>query len=154
MTSVLSRQYCTFWVGGLYLGISVGDVQEVLRHQGLIEVPRSSDSVRGLINLRGQIVVAIDLRTRLGVTEHDDSTLPAMNVVVRSRGELVGFLVDEVDDVIDTADAVLELAPTTLPSTLRDVTLGVVALPDSLLFVLDPDRAADIPPVRSPGGMP
>src|SRR5690348_8953193 len=86
-------QYCTFWVDGLFFGVAVGAVQEVLRYQPLTAVPSAPEAVQGLINLRGQIVTALDLRCRLGLPPREGEALP-MNVIVRSRGEVVSLLVD------------------------------------------------------------
>ncbi len=136
-------QYCTFWVDGLFFGVTVMDVQEVLRYHDLTVVPRAPESVHGLINLRGQIVTAIDLRTRLGLPPREADRLP-MNVVLRSRDEVVSLLVDEIGDVIDTSALSLEPAPVTLPSAVRTVLHGVLPLPDSILLVINPDLAADV----------
>jgi purine-binding chemotaxis protein CheW len=122
-------QYCTFWVDGLFFGVAVMDVQEVLRYHDMTVVPRAPESVHGLINLRGQIVTAIDLRTRLGLPARPEGQLP-MNVVLRSRDEVVSLLVDDIGDVIDTSDLTLEPAPVTLPAAVRDVLHGVLPLPD------------------------
>jgi len=145
-------QYCTFWADGLYFGVSVVDVQEVLRYQEMSAAPRSPESVYGLLNLRGQIVTAIDLRHRLGLADRPDTELP-MNVVLRSRDEVVSLLVDDIGDVINTAGAAVEPVPPTLPASVRDVLAGVIALPDSILLVLDADKAADVSATRNPRGV-
>ena len=139
----LARQYCTFWVNGLHLGLSVEHVQEVLRYQQLTRVPNATDTVRGLINLRGQIVTALDLRCRLGLPPRPAGELP-MNVIVRSRGEVVSLLVDDIGDVMDTADHALQPTPANLPLTVQDVIRGVVPLSGSILLVVDADRAVDV----------
>jgi purine-binding chemotaxis protein CheW len=136
-------QYCTFWVAGHFFGVSVNEVQEVLRHQPMTPVPRAHEAVRGLINLRGQIVTAVDLRVRLGLPPRAEGELP-MNVIVRSRGEVVSLLVDDIGDVIDTAGLELEAVPSTMPATVQDVVLGVRPMPDAILLVLDADRAVDV----------
>ena len=155
-----ATQYCTFWVGGLYFGVAVEEVQEVLRHQPMTPVPRAATAVTGLINLRGQIVTAVDLRVRLGLTPpHSEDAaeyaaadadagdgaerLP-MNVIVRSRGEVVSLLVDRIGDVIDIAGVRSETPPSNMPARIRDVVLDVRPLPDSILLVLDADRAVDV----------
>lgn len=155
MTTIVDTdQYCTFWADGLYFGVAVHDVQEVLRFQEMSAAPRAPESVFGLINLRGQIVTAIDLRHRLGLTERPADRLP-MNVVVRSRNEVVSLLVDDIGDVIDTAGAAFEPVPPTLPPAVRDVVTGVIPLPEAILLVLDADTAADVPSAhRIPGGTP
>ena len=153
MTALLDTdQYCTFWVDGLFFGVAVCDVQEVLRYHEMTPVPRAPEAVFGLINLRGQIVTAIDLRHRLGLSERPAGQLP-MNVVTRSRNEVVSLLVDDIGDVIDTAGAAIEPVPPTLPATVRDVVTGVIPLPEAILLVLDADHAADVPSAhRIPGG--
>lgn len=153
-TSTTTDRYCTFWVDGLFFGVAVCDVQEVLRYHEMTPVPRAPEAVFGLINLRGQIVTALDLRHRLGLSARPADRLP-MNVVVRSRDEVVSLLVDDIGDVIDTADATAEPVPPTLPAAVRDVVTHVIPLPDAILLVLDADSAADVPPAqRTPGGTP
>lgn len=144
--ATLLSQYCTFWADGLYFGIAVGDVQEVMRAQDMTAVPLSHSAVEGLLNLRGEIVTAIDLRHRLGLRSWRAETEGAerMNVVVRSRGEVVSLLVDDIGEVLDTSHRALETAPSTVPAVVREVLDGVIALPDRLLLVLDADRAADV----------
>lgn len=146
------QQCCTFWVDGLFLGVPVEQVQEVLRYQRMTPVPRAPLSVHGLINLRGQIVTALDLRTRLGLPPRPEGELPA-NVIVRSRGEVVSLLVDDIGDVIDTAGAELQPVPANLPVSVQDVVRGVMPLAGSILLVVDADRAVDVstaPDLASP----
>ncbi|UMG94632.1 chemotaxis protein CheW [Nocardioides sp. TF02-7] len=136
-------QCCTFWVDGLFFGVAVDEVQEVLRHQPMTPVPSARPEVAGLINLRGQIVTAIDLRVRLGRPPRPADRLP-MNVIVRSRGEIVSVLVDDIGDVIDVSGLRLQPVPPTVPAVVRDVVHGVRSLPDAILLVLDADRALDV----------
>lgn len=142
-TLVETGQYCTFWADGLYFGVPVSSVQEVLRFQPMSAAPRAPKSVFGLINLRGQIVTAVDLRHRLGLADRPVDQSP-MNVVVRTRGEVVSLLVDDIGDVIDTDGAALEAVPPTLPTSVREVVIGVVPLQATILLVLDSDLAADV----------
>jgi purine-binding chemotaxis protein CheW len=131
----------------------------VLRYQQLTAVPCAPEAIQGLINLRGQIVTAVDLRCRLGLPPRSEDALP-MNVIVRSRGEVVSLLVDDIGDVIaavnpDGSGLDLEPAPANVPSVVQDTIRGVLALPDSILLVLDADRAADVSAVpETTGGTP
>lgn len=153
-TLVPTAQYCTFWVDGLFFGVAVEGVQEVLRYQEMTVVPRAPEAVHGLINLRGQIVTAIDLRCRLGLPTRPADARP-MNVIVRSRGEVISLLVDDIGDVIDTSGLPREPAPTNLPSRIQDVVTGVMPMPDAILLVLDADRAVDVPTaLDTTGGTP
>ncbi|MDH2414655.1 chemotaxis protein CheW [Nocardioides sp. CER19] len=135
-------QYCTFWIDDLFFGVDVDDVQEVLRHQPMTPVPRASEGVQGLINLRGQIVTAVDLRFRLGLPPRGDR-LP-MNVIVRSRGEVVSLLVDDIGDVVDAAGLAVEQIPSNIPGEVQQVVRAVRPLPDKLLLVLDSDSAVEV----------
>ena len=90
-------QLCTFHLGHLFLGIEVEKVQEIIRYQEMTRVPLTSPVVGGLLNLRGQIVTAIDLRRRLGLGDRDRDSLP-LNAIVQTGGEIVSLLVDEAGD--------------------------------------------------------
>ncbi len=94
-----TQQFCTFKLDELVFGVDVRLVQEVIKYQAMTEVPLASKVVRGLINLRGQIVTAIDLRRRLELKD-SPSDRPPMNVVIRTDDEAVSLLVDEIGDVI------------------------------------------------------
>ena len=138
-----TSQFCTFWVDGLFFGLDVEFVQEVLRYQQMTVVPCAPESVFGLINLRGQIVTALDLRCRLGLPPRAEGVLP-MNVIVRSRGEVVSLLVDDIGEVIDADVAALQPAPANLPVTVQDVVQGVMPMPGAILLILDADRSVDV----------
>jgi purine-binding chemotaxis protein CheW len=140
MTS--TRQFCTFRLGDFTMGIDVRNVQEVLRYQQMTRVPLMPDVVRGLINLRGQIVMAIELRRRLQLPDRPDDQLPT-NVIVRTGEGAVSFLVDELCDVLEIDDSTLELPPDTLDGIARDLIVGVHMLEDRMLLILETDRLAD-----------
>ncbi len=133
--------YCTFQLCDLYLGINVMQVQEVLRAQGRTRVPLASDVIQGLINLRGQIVMAIDLRRRLGLPARGEEESP-MNVIVHTEDGPVSFLVDAIGDVIEIDDNAMEPAPITMDGQTRALLQGVCKLPRHLMLVLDPERVA------------
>jgi purine-binding chemotaxis protein CheW len=135
-----TQQFCTFMVDGLYLGVEVHQVQEVLRFQEMTRVPLAPAVIAGLINLRGQIVTAIDLRTRLGLPERSEDALP-MNVVVRTDESVMSLLVDEIGDVIDVGADVFEPTPRTLSGVARELVRGVYKLNGRLMLVLDIDKA-------------
>lgn len=137
------RQFCTCTVDGLYLGIAVHHVQEVIRALDMTAVPLAPHAVHGLINLRGQIITAIDLRRRLGVSDRAPGQEP-MHVVVRTDDGAVSFLVDEIGDVIETDPATFERAPAMLHADARALVKGVHKLTDRLLLVLDTTLAAQV----------
>lgn len=143
-------QYCTFRLDDLLLGIEVQRVQEVIRPQPMTSVPLAPAGVQGLINLRGQIVTAVDLRHRLGMAPRADDG-PRMNAVIRLDDEAVSLLVDEAGDVVEPDTTALEPVPPTVSSRIRALVTGAYKLPDGLLLVLDPEMiaAADPEPALS-----
>lgn len=137
--SAASRQYSTFYLDGLYLGVEVLKVQELIRYQEMTPVPLAPSLIRGLINLRGQIVTAIDLRRRLEFPPLAGEQRP-MNVVVRTDDGAVSLLVDEIGDVVEVDEATFEAPPETLTGLARDVTRGVYKLDGRLLVIIDIHR--------------
>jgi purine-binding chemotaxis protein CheW len=135
-----NEQLCTFFLDGHFFGVPVRQVQEVIRYQEMTRVPLVPQVVRGLINLRGQIVTAIDLRRRLGMAERPADQLP-MNVVVRTDDGALSLLVDEIGDVIEVEEKTFEEPPETLKGMKRELIQGVHKLSDRLLHVLDIDKA-------------
>jgi purine-binding chemotaxis protein CheW len=136
--------YCTFFVDGLLLGIEVTRVQEVLRDQQLTEVPLAHTVVAGLMNLRGQIVTAIDVRARLSLPPRPAGALPS-NVVVRTADGSVSLLVDEIGDVIQIDPGSFEAPPETLERRARELIRGAYKLEDRLLLVLDAEQTIELP---------
>src|SRR6516165_10755036 len=137
------RQYCTFFVAGHYFGLDVLCVQEVIRYQEMTRVPLAPPMVRGLINLRGQIVTALDLRRRLGLDDRPADQLP-VNVVVQTDDGAVSLLVDEIGDVLQVPENLFERPPETLRGTARELIRGAYKLPDRLLLILDTERALQV----------
>ncbi len=140
-----TRQFYTFFLDGLYFGIDVQKVQEVIRYQEMTRVPLAPRVVRGLINLRGQIVTAIDLRRRLQLADRPGGRLP-MNVVVRSAEGAMSLLVDEIGDVVEAPEDTFERPPETLDGVAREVIRGAYKLKDRLLLLLDTEKAVQITP--------
>lgn len=139
-----SKQYCTFYLDGLFFGVEVKRVQEVIRYQEMTRVPRASRVVSGLINLRGQIVTAIDLRRRLELPDRPTDKRP-MNVVVRTDDGVVSLLVDEIGDVQEVDPEAFERSPETLQGEARKLIHGAYKLENRLLLALDTDRATQAP---------
>jgi purine-binding chemotaxis protein CheW len=136
------RQYCTFFVAGQFFGLEVLHVQEIIRHQEMTRVPLAPPVVRGLINLRGQIVTALDLRHRLGLPSRGPDERP-INVVVRTAEGPVSLLVDEIGDVIEVDGDTYEQTPETLSAEARELIRGAYKLKGRLLLVLDVARTID-----------
>jgi purine-binding chemotaxis protein CheW len=139
----LPQQFCTFYLGGQCYGLDVRKVQEVVRSQPLTRVPLADPAVRGLINLRGQIVTAIDLRRRLNLPQRTETSEP-VNVVLQTDDGAVSLLVDDVGDVLEVSDQQFERPPETLQGAAREFIIGAYKLPDRLLVILDPERIVSI----------
>jgi purine-binding chemotaxis protein CheW len=137
------RQFCTFYIDGHYVGIDVVEVQEVIRYQEMTNVPLAPREISGLINLRGQIVTALDLRRRLDMADRPEGQLP-MNVVVRTTEGSVSLLVDEIGDVLDVDDRAFERPPETLDPAIRKLVRGAYKLDGKLLLVLETERAVGL----------
>ncbi|MCA9086638.1 MAG: chemotaxis protein CheW [Planctomycetaceae bacterium] len=130
--------FCTFRVGSLKLGVEVHRVQEVIRQQRMTRVPGSPQTVSGLMNLRGQIVTALDLRRCLSLPV-DKNDEPNMNVVIRTADDSVSLLVNEIGDVLVVDNAQFEPPPETLRGAARKLIRGVYKLDSGLLMALDTD---------------
>ena len=138
-----SGQFSTFFVADLYFGVDVLRVQELLRFQQMTRVPQAPDVIEGLINLRGQIVTAIDMRRRLRLPPRSGDQTP-MNMVVRTDDGAVSLLVDEIGDVLDVDEATYERPPENLDPAAKDLIRGVYKLKGQLLLVLDEERTVDL----------
>jgi purine-binding chemotaxis protein CheW len=143
MAMATSQQFCTFFLEGSMFGVPVPQVQEVIRFHEMTRVPLAPDVVEGMINLRGQIVIAIDLRKKLSLHARKDGELP-VNVVVRSADGAVSLMVDEIGDVVEVEDSTFEAPPETLRGAVRAMILGVHKLEGRLMHVLDTDKACQV----------
>lgn len=138
-----TQQFTTFLLDGHLFGVEVETVQEVIRYQETTRVPLASSAVGGLINLRGQVITALDLRRRLGMPDRPDGQLP-MNVVVRTEDGAVSLLVDQIGEVIETDVAHFESPPDTVTAAARDLIRGAYKLDGALLLALDVPRTVDL----------
>ena len=138
-----TRQFCTFFLENYFFGVDVQQVQEVLRYREQTRVPLAPKVIRGLINLRGQIVTAMDLRCRLELGERAADALP-MNVVVRTEDGGVSLLVDEIGDVVEVTDDDFEPPPETVTGVARELIVGAYKLADRLLLILDTDKTVHL----------
>lgn len=129
-------EFVTFRLADQWLGIPVLMVQEVLVAQRIAHVPLAPTEVSGFLNLRGQIVTAVNLRTRLALEPRGEAA-EVMNVVVRHDGELFSFLVDEVGDVLSVRADSLEAPPPTLDSRWRQACTGIIRRDRGLLVVVN-----------------
>ena len=144
-------QLATFSVDGYLFGVEVAAVQEVIRYQPMTRVPLAPAALAGLINLRGQVITAVDLRRRLGFPERAAGEL-AMDVIVRTSDGLVSLLVDRIGDVVEVAQEAFEEPPETLAGIARELIRGAYKLDHALLLLLDVQGAVDLPPLDNGSG--
>lgn len=136
-------QLCGFKIGDGYYGIPVLDVREVIKPLAVTDVPLSPEYVKGLVNLRGQIVTLVDLRKLFGL-EEKENTEEYMNIIVRSGDSLYSLVVDEILDVIDVEQRVFESTPETLNEQVREYISGVYKLDEKLLILLNLEKILNI----------
>jgi purine-binding chemotaxis protein CheW len=139
-----SQQFCTFYLDEQCFGIDVLKVQEIVPQQPMTRVPLAHPMIHGLINLRGQIVTAIDLRCRLELPSLSADVAP-VNIVVQTDDGAISLLVDEIGDVIDVTGCQFDRPPETLQGVARELIRGTYLLPDRLLVILDADLVVSLP---------
>ncbi len=137
-------EYVTTMIGGQLFGLPISRVQDVFMPERLTRVPLASSDVAGVLNLRGRIVTAIDMRSRLGLPKNDDGR-PPMAVGVELRGESYGLLIDTIGEVLKLADDTREVNPVNLDPRMAKLAGGVHRLDGQLMVVLDVDRVLEIP---------
>jgi len=145
-----NKQFATFFLNGLFFGVEVLKVQEVIRYQEMTRVPIAPAMIEGLINLRGQIIMAIDLRRRLEMPMRAEGQLP-MNVVVRTDDGAVSLLVDEIGDVVEIEEDTYERLPETISGVARELIRGVYKLKERLLLILDTEKTVSLPAALTKG---
>ncbi|WP_392534441.1 chemotaxis protein CheW [Nostoc sp. C117] len=145
------QQICTFFLKGVYFGINVLHVKEVIRPQPITRIPLAPPDICGLINLRGQIITVIDLQRRLEMSEPQTQSniklvdeAQGFNIIVNFEDEIVSLLVDNVGDVLEFSQNMFQPPPTTLKGKIRWMLVGAYPLPDGFLLVLDAEKILDV----------
>ena len=136
-------EYVTATIGGQLFGLPISRVQDVFSPDRLGRVPLAPPEIAGVLNLRGRIVTAIDMRRRLDLRELDEGR-PRMAVGIECNGESYGLLIEEIGEVLKLVTNSLEDNPANLDARLARVSAGVHRLEGRLLVVLDVDRVLDI----------
>ena len=138
-------EFVTTMIGGQLFGMPISRVQDVFMPERLTRVPLASSDVAGVLNLRGRIVTAIDMRSRLGLLKNEDGK-PPMAVGVDLRGESYGLLIDSIGEVLKLADDSREVNPVNLDPRMAKMAAGVHRLEGQLMVVLDVDKILEISP--------
>ncbi len=136
-------EYVTLTTGGQMFGLPIERVQDVFKPSRITPVPLAGAEIAGVLNLRGRIVTAIDMRRRLDLEVRDDGQAP-MAIGIELKGESFGLLVDAVGEVLKLPDDEREPNPINLDRKLARVSAGVFRLEGQLLVVLDIDRVLEL----------
>lgn len=137
-----TEDFVTFTISGQLFGIPVLKVQDVLSVYQITRIPLAPPEVMGSLNLRGRVVTAIDLRTRLGLRPRGDAA-ETMSIVAENEGELYSLVVDSVGEVLALPKSGYERNPPTLDAQLRAYSNGIYRLDDGLMIALDVHRLLD-----------
>lgn len=145
MSQPALQKYCTFYLDNYYFGIEVEQVQEIIRFQEITPVALAPAVVKGLINLRGQIVTAVDLRCLLELPERNEHEIP-MNIVVRTPVGAFSLLADRIGDVLELADGSFESPPDNITGMARTLIQRAYKLEGTLLLTMSIDKlvSADV----------
>jgi len=136
-------EFVTFTIAGQVFGLPIARVQDVFKPLRMTHVPLAGAEIAGVLNLRGRIVTAIDMRNRLEVRRRENTAAP-MAIGVEAKGESFGLLVDAVGEVLKLPDSQREANPINLDRKLAALADGVYRLDGQLLVVLDIDRVLDL----------
>jgi len=144
MSQQSEREFVTVLIGEQMFGFPIDRVHDVFKVERLTRVPLAQPEIAGVLNLRGRIVTAIDMRRRLDLPPAKEGKNP-MAIGIENQGESYGLLVDEVGEVLKISAGQIDPIPTNLDPRWRHVTAGVHQLKDNLMIVFDVDRVLDIP---------
>ncbi len=129
-------EYVTVVIGDQLFGLPIGRVQDVFSPDRLTRVPLAPPEVAGVLNLRGRIVTAVDMRVRLGLPKMD-TTKPPMAVGIDHQGEAFGLLIDQIGEVLKLPVSSKEATPTNMDARWAKISNGIHRLDGQLLVVLD-----------------
>ena len=135
-TGTKTVELATFYIGDSLCGMDILKVQEINKLLEMTEVPLAPDYVRGILNLRGQIVTVIDLGSKLDLSA-TVTTGETRNIIVNSNGEYIGLLVDRIGDVERTIEDKIESPPANIGKIQGRYFEGVFKKENSLIGILN-----------------
>jgi purine-binding chemotaxis protein CheW len=139
----LGGKYLTFYLGDEGYGLEILKVQEIIGMQEITKIPRTPDSVKGVINLRGKVIPVVDLRRKFGMIEQDRTRKTCIIVVQVSRegsGLIMGIIVDEVSEVLNISEDQIEAAPSLGTHVDTHFILGMAKTENAVKILLDIDK--------------
>lgn len=131
-----TRQFATFCLGDLLFGLPIHQVQEINRHVHVTRVPHAPTSIRGVINLRGDVVTVVNLRAVLGLAPAVETRF-SRNVVIQSQGQLIGWIVDRIADILSIPEDQIAPAPANVAGVDGRFFRGVYTTTSEIVVVLD-----------------
>ena len=131
-------ELATFYIGDALCGIDILNIREINRNMDITWVPQATEYVRGVLNLRGQIVTVIDLGKKLGLAPAN-TAVENRNIIVNSQDEYIGFLVDKISDVLPADPDKIEPAPANISGVKGKYFQGVLKTESSLIGILSID---------------
>lgn len=138
-----SQEYITVMIANQLFGLPILEVQDVFTPETITSVPLSAFEIEGVLNLRGRIVTAINMRRRLGVTEKSTSEV-IMAVGIEYKSESYGLIIDDVGEVLNLNMKEFEPNPVNLDPKWAQVSAGVFRMEKALLVILDVKKVLDV----------
>ena len=140
--AVTEIEFVTAWIAGQLFGIPITRVHDVFEAERITHVPLAPPEISGVLNLRGRVVTALDMRKRLGLPPREDAK-KQMAIGIDHDGEAYGLLVDSMGEVLKLAADALDTVPINLQKDWAAISAGIYRLEDRLMMVLDVDRILD-----------
>jgi purine-binding chemotaxis protein CheW len=137
MRLAMNRQFITSTIDDHLIGLDITKIREIYNNLDIYEVPLSPDYIRGLVNLRGQIITVFDLRVRLGFKKKE---ITEQNKLIVLKEESVGFLVDSIGDVIESEEKNLVVPPAYSGQIEEEFLEGILKYDDELLIILSTEK--------------
>ena len=134
-----TAEFSTFYIGDAVLGINILAIQEINKLAGITKIPLASGNIDGVMNLRGNIVTVLNTGQILGlptVKERKDKRI----IIVDSKGEYVGLIVDAIGDVVQADKTEIKAPPPNIDHINKDYFHGVLENREQLIGILDADR--------------
>jgi purine-binding chemotaxis protein CheW len=135
-------EFVTAWIAGQLFGIPITRVHDVFEAERITHVPLAPAEISGVLNLRGRVVTAMDMRKRLALPPRD-SAQKQMAIGIDQDGEAYGLLVDSMGEVLKLASHAQDAVPINLQNDWAAICAGVYRLDDRLMIVLDVDKILD-----------
>ena len=137
------NEFVTFFIDGQIFGIPVSDIHEVFHPQAITRIPLAPPEIRGVLNLRGRIVTAIEVREKLNLLPLEQEQQSLMAIGVEIEGESYGLIIDRVGDVLQLPASKSETVPMNFDPVWQKFTTEIYRLEDELLIILDIKRLLD-----------